>query len=49
MPEDPEVRIDTADLTPAEAAQVIYLYLLREGFLDLPEAQDSDGALSPGE
>ena len=37
VPENPEIRIDTSDLTPAEAAQVIYLYLLREGYLDMPE------------
>ena len=36
-PERPEIRIDTSDLTPAQAAEDIYLYLLREGYLDLPE------------
>ena len=43
VPEHPELRIDTSDLTPAEAAQVIYLYLLREGYLDLPDPLDGDG------
>jgi len=39
-PESPELRIDTTDLTPMEAAQSIYLYLLREGYIDT-----SDGDL----
>ncbi len=43
VPENPEIRIDTADLTPAEAAQQIYLYLLREGYLDLPDPMDGEG------
>lgn len=34
IPEHPELRIDTEGLTPMEAAQDIYLYLLREGYLD---------------
>ncbi len=34
VPEKPEIRIDTTDLTPAHAAQEIFLYLLREGYLD---------------
>ena len=42
-PEHPEIRIDTSDLTPAEAAQDIYLYLLREGYLDLPDPVRSAG------
>lgn len=33
VPENPEIRIDTTDLTPAHAAQEIILYLLREGYL----------------
>jgi sulfate adenylyltransferase len=33
-PEHPELRIDTADLSPMEAAQEIYLYLLKEGYID---------------
>jgi len=34
VPENPEIRIDTSDFTPMEAAQEVYLYLLREGYLD---------------
>jgi len=34
IPEHPELRVDTEGLTPMEAAQDIYLYLLREGHLD---------------
>lgn len=33
-PEEPEIRLDTTDLSPVEAAQEIYLYLMREGYLD---------------
>ena len=33
-PEDPEIRIDTTDLTPMQAAQEIYLHLLAKGYLD---------------
>lgn len=40
-PEHPEIRIDTSDLTPMEAAQEVYLYLLREGYLDTDEPQQS--------
>jgi sulfate adenylyltransferase len=36
-PENPELRIDTTHLTPMQAAQEIYLYLLREGYLDPPD------------
>ena len=32
-PADAEMVIDTADMTPAEAAQQILLYLEREGFI----------------
>jgi sulfate adenylyltransferase len=39
LPEKPELRIDTADKSPMQAAQVIMLYLLREGYLDLGDAQ----------
>ncbi|NIR31181.1 MAG: bifunctional sulfate adenylyltransferase/adenylylsulfate kinase [Gammaproteobacteria bacterium] len=39
-PEHPELRIDTSDLTPMQAAQEIYLYLLREGYLDPPDPHD---------
>ena len=34
VPENPELRVDTTGLNPMEAAQEIYLYLLREGYLD---------------
>ena len=37
VPEEPEIRIDTSSLSPMEAAQEIYLYLLREGYLDTPD------------
>lgn len=33
-PENPEMRIDTSDLAPTEAAQSILLYLFKEGYLD---------------
>ena len=32
-PAEPEIRIDTANTTPKEATQQIYLYLIREGYL----------------
>ena len=32
-PENPEIRINTTDMTPMQAAQDIYLYLVREGYL----------------
>jgi sulfate adenylyltransferase len=34
VPEHPELRIDTSDLAPMQAAQEVFLYLLREGYLD---------------
>ncbi len=34
VPERPELSIDTADVSPMEAAQEIYLYLLKEGYID---------------
>jgi sulfate adenylyltransferase len=34
VPEHPELRINTVDLTPMQAAQEIFLYLLREGYID---------------
>jgi len=34
VPENPELRIDTGALSPAEAAQSVLLYLLKEGYLD---------------
>lgn len=33
IPEHPELRIDTANLTPIEAAHEIYFYLIREGYV----------------
>jgi sulfate adenylyltransferase len=39
VPEKPEIRIDTGDKSPMQAAQVIMLYLLREGYLDLGDEQ----------
>jgi len=34
VPERPELRIDTGELAPSEAAQEILLYLFKEGYLD---------------
>ena len=34
VPEAPEMRIDTSGMSPMEAVQEVYLYLLREGYLD---------------
>ena len=34
VPENPELQIDTSQLNPMEAAQEIFLYLLREGYID---------------
>jgi sulfate adenylyltransferase len=34
IPENPEIRIDTTNLSPSQAAQEIFLYLLREGFIE---------------
>ena len=34
VPERPELRVDTGELTPSEAAQEILLYLFKEGYLD---------------
>jgi sulfate adenylyltransferase len=39
VPANPELRVDTTGLNPMEAAQEIYLYLLREGYLDSQEPQ----------
>jgi len=33
VPENPEIRVDTQGLSPVQAAQDIYLYLIREGFI----------------
>ncbi len=40
IPEHPELRIDTSELSPMQAAQEIYLYLLREGYIDTSEEGD---------
>ena len=34
VPENPEIRIDTSHFSPMEAAEEIYLYLVREGYVD---------------
>ncbi|MHB8533850.1 MAG: bifunctional sulfate adenylyltransferase/adenylylsulfate kinase [Sulfuricaulis sp.] len=34
VPEHPEIRLDASQLSPMQAAQEIFLYLLREGYLD---------------
>jgi sulfate adenylyltransferase len=34
VPEDPELRIDTSEYSAMEAVQEIYLYLLKEGYLE---------------
>ena len=40
VPENPELRIDTTGINPMENVQEIYLYLLREGYLDaLPSSE----------
>lgn len=33
IPEKPEIRVDTVDVSPVQAAQDIYLYLIREGYI----------------
>ena len=38
VPVDAEIKIDTSDYSAMEAAQEIYLYLLKEGFLDKADA-----------
>jgi sulfate adenylyltransferase len=42
VPEDAELRIDTAELSPTEAAEEIYLYLLREGYLDRSDQEEME-------
>jgi sulfate adenylyltransferase len=37
VPENPEIRIDTTNFSPVQAAQEIFLHLLREGYLDFTE------------
>ena len=44
VPEHPQLRIDTSGRSPMEAAQEIFLYLLREGYLDSPADGDSTGS-----
>lgn len=34
VPEQPEISINTADMNPLQAAQEIFLYLLRGGYID---------------
>ena len=34
VPEHPELDINTAELSPMEAAQEVLLYLLKEGYID---------------
>ena len=43
-PEHPQLRIDTSGRSPMEAAQEIFLYLLREGYLDSPGDGDAQGS-----
>ncbi len=33
IPESPEIRVDTESVSPVQAAQEIYLYLIREGYI----------------
>lgn len=33
VPENPEIKVDTTGLSPMQAAQDIYLYLIREGYI----------------
>ena len=42
VPEKPEIRIDTANKSPMQAAQAIMLYLLSEGYLDLGDEQPAE-------
>jgi len=42
IPEHPELRVDTADKSPVQAAQEIMLYLLRESYLDIGENIETD-------
>lgn len=42
IPEKPELRIDTSHFSPMEAAQEIYLYLFREGYIETPEHCDTN-------
>ncbi len=40
-PETPEIRIDTTHLEPQQAADVIFHYLLGEGYLEMAEPEDT--------
>ena len=42
IPEQPEIKVDTTGKTPAQAAQEIMLYLLREGYIDTDDAVCSE-------
>ena len=33
IPENPEIRVNTENVSPVQAAQEIYLYLIREGYI----------------
>jgi sulfate adenylyltransferase len=41
-PQNPELRIDTQDKSPMQAAQEIMLYLLKEGYIDSDDAQGDE-------
>ncbi|MBU1690860.1 MAG: bifunctional sulfate adenylyltransferase/adenylylsulfate kinase [Gammaproteobacteria bacterium] len=42
VPENPELRINTAELSPIQAAQQIFLYLLSEGYLGASVSEEFD-------
>ena len=42
VPERPELRIDTADLSPMQAAQEILLYLLSKGYLEASKSMTEE-------
>lgn len=44
VPEHPELRIDATNLTPMQAAQEVFLYLLSEGYLDDGSTDKADGS-----
>lgn len=44
VPQQPQLRIDTSGRSPMEAAQEIFLYLLREGYLDSPTDGEHAGS-----
>ena len=45
IPEQPEIKVDTTGKTPAQAAQEIMLYLLREGYIDTDDDVCSEDGL----